>query len=205
MADLQTRPIVPDEMRKFILAFRRMLGFAQPLSDEEVEREKTNLDLSRSLATFDGDEVVGTAHSHLFDISVPGGADVKAAGVTAVATQTTHRRQGVVTGLMRRQLVEARDRGEAMAVLVASEGGIYRRFGYGVASKYHSIEIDPFDTRGFITPPGVGRVERRDIGPDHEIVRSVTERMRQVRPGWIKRPEHFWNRWCATRSRTTTS
>ena len=56
-----------------------------------------------------------------------------AAGVTLVGVLPTHRRQGVLTRLMRAQLDDVRERGEPVAFLWASEGAIYGRFGYGMA------------------------------------------------------------------------
>ena len=43
---------------------------------------------------------------------------------------------------MRRQLDEAHERGEVVEVLYASEGGIYGRYGYGLATFGLSIEIE---------------------------------------------------------------
>lgn len=46
----------------------------------------------------------------------------------------SHRRRGILSALMRRQLADIRERGEATAALFASESGIYGRYGYGAAS-----------------------------------------------------------------------
>ena len=59
---------------------------------------------------------------------------ISAAGVTFVAVMPTHRRRGVLSSLMRRQLADVRDRGEPLAILWASEAVIYGRYGYGRAS-----------------------------------------------------------------------
>ena len=45
--------------------------------------------------------------------------------------QPTHRRRGVLPRMMTHQLADIRCRGEPIAVLWASEGRIYQRFGYG--------------------------------------------------------------------------
>ncbi len=47
---------------------------------------------------------------------VPGAA-LPATGVTAVAVLPTHRRQGLMTGLMERLLADARERGDVVAAL----------------------------------------------------------------------------------------
>ena len=69
-----------------------------------------------------------------FQLSVPGQEVLPAAGVTCVAVLPTHRRRGVLSSLMRRQLADVRDRGEPLAILWASEAVIYGRYGYGRAS-----------------------------------------------------------------------
>lgn len=106
---------------------------------QEEEPEEHRLwrgltELDRSLAVWDGSSIVASAGAFSFRVTVPGGARVAAAGVTMVGVLPTHRRRGVLTSLMRRQLADIRDRGESLAVLTASEPAIYGRYGYGVAT-----------------------------------------------------------------------
>jgi len=108
---------------------------------EEVERLGTILPAERVHAAFDGDAIVGGAGAYLFDTTVPGGGKVATAGVMAVGVLPTHRRRGVLSALMQRQLADAHERGEPLAMLFASEGGIYTRFGYGLASLAGDIEL----------------------------------------------------------------
>ena len=61
---------------------------------------------------------------------------------------------------MRWLLDQARDRGEPVAILWASEGAIYQRFGYGLATIQGTFDIEP-DVRS-VPPPG--RAAR--AGPD---------------------------------------
>ena len=91
-------------------------------------------EFDRSLAAFDGTAPVGATMCFSFQLSVPGGDVLPAAGVTFVAVLPTYRRRGVLSSLMRRQLADVRDRGEPLAVLWASESVIYSRYGYGRAS-----------------------------------------------------------------------
>ena len=58
------------------------------------------------------------------------GATVPAAGVTIVTVHPTHRRRGILSTMMDRQLADLHERGEPIAVLRASEAAIYGRFGY---------------------------------------------------------------------------
>jgi len=112
--------------------------------------EKRLLPLDRSIAVFDleavttaaGDApIVATAGAYPFELTVPGGAQVPAGGVTAVAVLATHRRRGILRRMMEHQLDDLAARGEPVAVLNASETPIYSRFGYGLSQRYQGIEM----------------------------------------------------------------
>src|SRR5881392_4141987 len=90
-------------------------GVAEAAEERGLYRELTVLD--RSLGVWDGDECVGTAGAFPFRVAVPGGAFVTAAGVTMVSVAATHRRRGILTSMMRRQLDDVRGWGEPLAVL----------------------------------------------------------------------------------------
>ncbi|WP_275666284.1 GNAT family N-acetyltransferase, partial [Streptomyces cinnamoneus] len=53
--------------------------------------------------------------AYSFELTLPGEALVPAAGVTGVGVLPSHRRQGVLTAMMRHQLVELRSRGEFLS------------------------------------------------------------------------------------------
>ena len=64
-----------------------------------------------------------------------------AAGLTVVGVRPTHRRRGILRGMMRAQLDDVHQRGEPVACLWASEDTIYGRFGYGLASLSGDLDI----------------------------------------------------------------
>ena len=82
---------------------------------------------------------------------MPGGGSVPAAGVSVVGVLPTHRRRGVFRSLMREQLADSRERGDLAAFLFASEGMIYGRFGYGLASRVGSFSL-PHEWTAFAVP-----------------------------------------------------
>jgi predicted acetyltransferase len=126
------RPISSDEFDDFqTVAMHAFHG--SPMSQEDRELVVSRLEFDRSLAAFDGTLQVGTAAAYSYQLTVPGHRALPAAGVTWVSVLPSHRRRGVLSSLMRRQLVDVRDRGEPVAVLWASETPIYPRFGYGRA------------------------------------------------------------------------
>ncbi|MFJ4428826.1 GNAT family N-acetyltransferase [Streptomyces bobili] len=119
----------------------RAFGGAEESAEER--RLWTDLtDLDRSLGVWEGNRCVGSASSYAFQMTVPGGALVPTAGVAMVGVAATHRRRGVLTSMMRRQLDDVRGWGEPLAVLTASETAIYGRFGYTAATFGLSADID---------------------------------------------------------------
>ncbi|MCM2428398.1 GNAT family N-acetyltransferase [Streptomyces sp. RKAG337] len=167
-------------------------GPAESREERALWRELT--DCERSLAAWDGDEIAGTAGAFSFRLSVPGGALVPAAGVTMVSVQPTHRRRGVLTSMMRRQLDDVRAAGEPLAVLTASEPAIYGRFGYGQATDQMRLEIDTNRVR-LNLPAGTDRVRLRIVAPTaaREACEAVYAQRVAVRPGMLAR-QPGWDR-----------
>ncbi|MFC7742007.1 GNAT family N-acetyltransferase [Nocardiopsis composta] len=133
------RPITENEYPAFIRVLREaLLSRRDPFDGER----SAVTDVKRTLAAFDGDRIVGTTLVHALDMAMPGGRR-RVAGVSAVGVWPTHRRRGLLTSLMRRQLSDIREAGESTAALFASEGGIYGRFGYGPAAPLAQVRIRP--------------------------------------------------------------
>ncbi|MEU6976658.1 MULTISPECIES: GNAT family N-acetyltransferase [unclassified Streptomyces] len=163
-----------------------------PEADEERKLWQDLTEYERSIGAWDGDRCVGTAGAFTFRLAVPGGAVVPAAGVTMVSVAGTHRRRGILTSMMRRQLDDVRAWGEPLAVLTASEPEIYGRFGYGLASYATHATIDTTRVR-LTVPPGTDEVSLRLAPPEQALdaceavyARLVTGRpgMLERRPGW---------------------
>lgn len=87
------------------------------------------------------------------------GSPVPVGGVTAVGTLPGHRRQGLLRSIMAQALSTMWEREQPLAILWASMGAIYQRFGYGLASTQVQYSFDPRFTalRDDATAPG--RVE----------------------------------------------
>jgi len=111
----------------------------------------------RALGAYDGDRPIGTAGIFSFSLTVPGG-ELPAAGVTTVGVHPTHRRRGILRALMARQLADVRAAGESIAMLWASEGSIYQRFGYGLGTEY--LEARKYFERAL-------GIEERALGKEH--------------------------------------
>src|SRR5262245_3903242 len=99
-------------------------GFGTFYGDEEIDRRRPIMDLSRFRLALDGPSVVGVAGSFALDMTVPGGATVPTGGVTWVSVAATHRRQGILRRLLGAIHADIDHRGEPVAGLSASEGSI---------------------------------------------------------------------------------
>ncbi|MEY9931136.1 putative acetyltransferase [Catenulispora sp. GP43] len=144
----------------------------------------------RVLGGFDGEQIVGTHATFHTDLTVPGGAALGVGAVTAVTVQATHRRRGILKGLMALGLRQSAERGEAASILIPSEWPIYGRFGYGPATEEAMVQIDA--TAAALRAPLPGTVEL--IGAEQwcEEMPAVYDRIRTTTPGAIERPLWRW-------------
>ncbi|MFF6990737.1 GNAT family N-acetyltransferase [Streptomyces sp. NPDC010273] len=148
------------------------------------------------LAVTDDGRPVGTAASYPFELTLPGETLIPAPGVTAVGVLPSHRRQGVLSAMMRHQLTALRDSGEALSVLLASEALIYRRFGYGPATYTARLTV-PRHRAAFAAPraggaAATGSVEVLRRAECGDILEEVYDRYRRAQPGALSRPHRWW-------------
>jgi predicted acetyltransferase len=123
------------------------------------------------------------------DVMVPGGV-VPGAHVTMVNVGPTHRRQGLLRRMIDKLHADSVALGEPVALLYASEGRIYQRFGYGLATRHAIIEANANEV-SLRDPSDDGRV--RAVPADSlDIFQKVFEEARADRPGWSARDERWW-------------
>jgi predicted acetyltransferase len=183
-------PAGDDEITSWFTA--EGLGFGGPVEPEFVEAERTVLPTERMLAVWDAGRAIATAGWYPFELSLPGGTTVPVPGVCDVAVLPSHRRRGHLTRLMRHLHDEARARGEVAAVLTASAGSIYGRFGYGIATSHLVWELDTAHA-AFLDPPAVDLVAETAYGVDAaEPLAELWERTRRERPGTLSRSVEWW-------------
>ena len=166
--------------------------FHDPMTDESRKLEIMITETDRSLVADDGGTVVGHTTAQSRELTVPG-AVVPAAHVTGVAVAPTHRRRGLLTAMMRRQLTEIAEAGrEPLAVLWASETSIYPRFGYGPAAARLRLDVMTREVR--LPPPAAPAGRLRLIKPGEAMAELtvVHDRLRRERVGWSSRPEYCW-------------
>ncbi|MET4591565.1 GNAT family N-acetyltransferase [Arthrobacter sp. 754] len=110
--------------------------------------------------------------------------------VTAVTVRTSHRRRGLLRRMMSEDLDIARRDGIPMAALTASEGSIYGRFGYGVASFERTVKVDT-TARFLLNHQPAGIVEVADSKVLLDVAPVVFERVHRVTPGSVGRQEWY--------------
>ena len=185
------RGISRDELESYVRAVG--VGFGNHNTDQAVAGWASLTEVPRALAVFDGDEIVATSGAFTTEVTVPGGAHVMAAGVTAVTVRATHRRRGLLRQMMGELFNQAREHDEPMAVLTASESHIYGRFGYGVASFGEAFSVAA-DRSAFRRDPDVGGRFRI---VDEKTVRStfpaLHDAVRRRTPGDINRTYAWWD------------
>jgi predicted acetyltransferase len=166
--------------------------FGGRATEENTELLKTILPAERVHAAFDEGAIVGGAGAYLFETTVPGGAQVPTAGVMAVGILPTHRRRGALTKLMQRQLADAHERGEPLATLYASEGAIYSRFGYGLASLAGNIDLPKEHARLWDDEP-LGQARILDGEEETlEVLPPIYDRIQAETVGMFTRTPDWW-------------
>ena len=188
--DVDIRPAREDEFELFGRTIAA--AFGDELSQELLERIRRVVDLDRNIVAVDGGELVGTAEALRLTLTVPGG-QVAAAGVTAVGVLPSHRRRGILTRLMQRQLEDIRGWSEPVAVLWASEASIYHRFGYGLASRNARIDADR--ARFVFQQPSEPAGRTRLVGHEEalDLLPGIYDRVRAVTPGFYVRSPDWWD------------
>jgi predicted acetyltransferase len=189
------RPVSSEEFDAFYnVALHAFHG--SPLSADDRQMTVSRLEFDRSLASFDGATPVGTAAAYSFQLTVPGHQTLPAAGVAWVAVLPSHRRRGVLSSLMRRQLADVRDRGEPLAVLWASESVIYPRYGYGRAMWHANFTLYRGEGALAKTAPADGGLRLRLVEPATALPEliKVYDAVLPSRPGFIARNEPSWQR-----------
>lgn len=189
---LDLRVIAREELGEFLATGGPTFG--ESGSEEDAAYWSTILDPERVVAVFDRSRVVATAEAQPLHLTVPG-ASLLMAGLTSGRVLPSHRRQGLITRLIWHLLDQARELGEPLAGLWASESGIYGRHGFGWATtaahlqiaKQHTALVYPVDNSGRI------RILKEDEALD--LIPAIYDQVRTEVPGMLSRSEARWRGW----------
>jgi predicted acetyltransferase len=197
---MEIRPTTDEDHDVFVDTVHAAFGLFPETSVEGGGLWWSALEMDRGVLALTADgRPVGTAAAYSFELTLPGEILVPAPGVTAVGVLPSHRRQGVLSAMMRHQLAELRARGEFLSVLLASESTIYGRFGYGPATytarltvPRHKGALAAPRARGTADAPATGSVEVLRRAECGEILEEVYDRYRRAQPGALSRPHRWW-------------
>ncbi|WP_236793018.1 GNAT family N-acetyltransferase [Amycolatopsis sp. GM8] len=190
MSDYTVRALRPDETRAAANLFRAALH-SPHLKDDEVPYVERMYQPGRAFGAFDT-ELIGTVRSFDAELTVPGGKQVPLGAVTGVGVRADRTRRGVLSRMMRAQLSDLAARGVPFAALYASEGPIYGRYGYGVATVDHQFQVDRH--RAVLRPdlPAGGEVELLQVEAAVERLPALYAQLPHARPGMMTRPAYWW-------------
>jgi len=120
------------------------------------------------------------------------------AGISAVGVHPTHRRRGLLRQLMVTMHDDARQRGEPIAGLEASESVIYGRFGYGLAANLAEYSIDSRASAFAVLAPVVdlALLDKDEALP---VLPAIYDRQRLARAGEVNRSPAYWTQLLADR------
>ena len=185
---VEIRAATDDEVPALIEAMEH--GFHQAAPDDDTSLRATG-EMDRSRCAFDGTQMVGSLGAYSLDMTLPGGRTA-CGGTTWVTVRPTHRRRGILRGMMHAHLEEVRARGEVIAALWASESSIYGRFGYGPAAVQNRIEIEPKYGAFRDDVASGGTIRLLTVEQARELLPPVYDEACAVRPGHFTRSASWW-------------
>jgi predicted acetyltransferase len=193
-------PIPVEDARGWLAAVSTTL-LGSPYDDDfarRVDRWTRDWNAERSWAYREHGRFVGTLATETRTLTVPGPGgttnDVETDALTAVSVAATHRRRGLLTSMIGRSLQAAKERGDALAILVAAEWPIYGRFGYAPAVFDAGYTYYPRRPNAGLPAPTPGSV--RQVEPDeaHKSAGEIFDAARKLRPGQVDRRDPWWVR-----------
>jgi predicted acetyltransferase len=168
------------------------VAFGEEPAPEDEEPYRRSFPFDRALCAYDRGKMVATSTVLTMELTLPGCSVLPTGGVTWIATLPTHRRRGLLTNLMAAQVADMSMRGEPLSALIASEGTIYRGFGYGPATSIMSFAVE----RPYAALPAreddPGRLTLLDEAEAAAELPAIYDRLRLLQPGAMSRPADWW-------------
>lgn len=189
---IEYRPFTDEEIPAVVRT--EETAFGSHADEQDVERRRQWFELGESVAAFDGPDPVGLTMSYPFDMTVPGGS-VSTACIGNVSVLPTHRRRGILTEMMRRQLTNAYERGLCLSSLGAAEAPIYGRFGYGIACEHIDWTIGRRSAAFRRNYQWDGSIRLVTATYAREAFPEVYGRASAERAGIVQPPNVQWDRW----------
>lgn len=196
LAEPKLTPLTAEQFDAFRLASQR--GFQEEKPPETLPTDQQITDPLRFFGfTVDG-RWVSTFGSFARSLTVPGGAAVPISAISDVTVHTAYRRRGLLRRAMVEEFARCRQRGEPIAALFASEGGIYGRFGFGsgqlrlmLSGHLAAIRLRP-EIEAQLTAAG-GSVDEVDRAAYLRQAAPLHDRLLPEQPGSLDRTGPWWD------------
>lgn len=177
---VEIRSASRDELTAFARALELAAGRQPPDSADDHGYQA-----DRTLVAVEGGIVIGGTASEPISLTVPGLAEVPAAKITLTGVLPGHRRRGIASEFMRRQL---RDLVEPLAVLTTSQSNVPARYGFAPATRSLAADLRP-------APREVPPLKLVDAGQARRTLPGIYDRHRGVQTGQVTRSARFWRTW----------
>lgn len=145
---------------------------------------------------FDPEHPVGTFADFDKTLNAGGAEPVPARLITAVTVTPSFRRRGILKHMITDSLHRAVADDLPVAVLTASEGGIYGRWGFGVATRETTVEVDLGHTVADqldLRAPAEGRALMVDPTKLEPVIKEVFADYHAATRGSVGRHEWYWH------------
>ncbi len=187
-SNLEIRAATADDMEALMKVPHYAFANTEPPDPERPEPIRPEW----TLCAFDGDKPVATSGQYPFKMRFNGNS-VRADGVTLVSTDPGYRRRGIVRELISGLLRQSKDNGVPVAILWASMGAIYQRFGYGLATTYVEYDVDPRFVRFQFGEPAPGHARLLEKDEALPALRQIYRGYCADGSGLLHRGDELWN------------
>ncbi len=195
---IELRPVTDDNFSEWRKTVRH--GFGEHVHPDDIVRLRNErVELDRLVAAVDtqSNRIIGTGGADSYWLTVPGGELVPMAGVAYMTTSVTHRRQGAFSNMMTYIHDAARERGDVISGLWASQSHLYGRFDYGLSINSYDWEIDPsFGEFSHFPAANANNADIKvsfiDADEAEVVLPGIYERMHRQTTGSVNRTSGRW-------------
>jgi predicted acetyltransferase len=174
-------------------------AFGEHQNSEDLAETQILTSSEHVVMAWDGSTPVGVAMHFPMSVTVPGGEQVEASGVSWVSVAPTHRRRGILRRMFTEQHRKLDAAGAPLSLLTASEATIYRRFGYGPATEEHAIVLDRRFAQFHESVPAVTGVRLIESTEASTLLPEIYHRWQRKTAGAQPKPPIRWERFFADR------
>ena len=154
-----------------------------------------NQDMNRLIGAYDdkSKSIVGTGGADKYKITTPGGNSLSMAGIAYMGTAPTHKRKGIFRMMMNELHLQAKNRGDSLAGLWASQSLLYSRFGYGLGTLREDWTINTKNTK--LLKDTDKNIDLEFVNKDKalSVIPKIYDTARKTQNGFTDRTQGYFN------------